>query len=158
MTIEQAIYFKVLLSNGYTEEVLQYVNTSLDTQSTLSDVVLELSYAGNDREKLISILSEYLIEVKNDEIDFDGKLIDMFLAFFRRKYREENMPLDELVTVMHSCAMCYSNLYNVFGNSLWYTMYILDECYEFGERTHFLQMLNDFLDYKKPMRFSDFCS
>ncbi len=158
MTIEQAIYFKVLLSNGYTEEVLQYVNTSLDAQSTLSDVVLELAYAGNDREKLISILSEYLIEVKKDEIDFDGKLIDMFLAFFRRKYREENMPLDELVTVMHSCAMCYSNLYPVFDNSLWYTMYILDECYEFGERTHFLQMLNDFLDYKKPMRFSDFCS
>lgn len=156
MTVEQAIYFKVLLSNGYTEELLQYVNTALEAQSTLSDVVLELAYAGNDREKLISILSEYLIELKNDEIDFDGKLIDMFLAFFRRKYREENMPLDELVTVMHNCAMCYSYLWDAPINSLWYTMYIADECYEWGERTHFLQTLNDFLDYKKPMHFSDF--
>ena len=158
MTVEQAIYFKVLLSNGYTEELLQYVNTALEAQSTLSDVVLELAYAGNDREKLISILSEYLIELKNDEVDFDGKLIDMFLAFFRRKYREENMPIDELVTVMHSCAMCHSNLYPVFDNPLWYTMYILDECYEWGERTQFLQILNYFLDYKKPMGFSNFPS
>ena len=157
MTVEQAIYFKVLLSNGYTEELLQYVNTALEAQSTLSDVVLELAYAGNDREKLISVLSEYLIELKNDAIDFDGKLIDMFLAFFRRKYREENMPLDELVTVMHNCAMCYSNLWDAPNNSLWFTMYVADECYEWGERTHFLQTLNDFLDYKKPMRFSDFC-
>ena len=157
MTVEQAIYFKVLLSNGYTEELLQYVNTALEAQSTLSDVVLELAYAGNDREKLISVLSEYLIELKNDEIDFDGKLIDMFLAFFRRKYREENMPLDELVTVMRNCAMCYSNLWDAPNNSLWFTMYVADECYEWGERTHFIQTLNDFLDYKKPMRFSDFC-
>ena len=156
MTVEQAIYFKVLLSNGYTEELLQYVNTALEAQSTLSDVVLELAYAGNDREKLISILSEFLIELKNDEIDFDGKLIDMFLAFFRRKYREENMPLDELVTVMHNCAMCYSYLWDAPNNSLWFTMYVADECYEWGERTHFLQTLNDFLDYKKPVRFSDF--
>ncbi len=158
MTIEQAIYFKVLICNGYPEELLKHIDTALETQNPLSDIVLEMSFAANDEEKLISLLNELINSVKPEEIDFDGKLIDMFLAFFRRKYREENMPLDELVTVMHSCAMCYSNLYPVFDNSLWYTMYILDECYEWGERTHFLQILNDFLDYKKPMGFSDFPS
>ena len=68
------------------------------------------------------------------------------------------MPLDELVTVMHNCAMSYSNLWDAPINSLWYTMYIADECYEWGERTQFLQILNDFLDYKKPMGFSNFPS
>ena len=67
MTVEQAKYYKVLTSNGYTEELIQYVNTALDTESPLSDVVLELAYAGNDREKLISVLSEYLSDV-SDEI------------------------------------------------------------------------------------------
>ena len=157
MTVEQAKYYKVLTSNGYTEELIQYVNTALDTESPLSDIVLELAYAGNDREKLISVLSEYLSDVSDDEIDFDGKLIDMFLAFFRRKYREENLPLDELVTLMHNCATCYSNLWDAPNNSLWFTMYMLDECYEFGERNHFLQLLNDFLDCKKPLRITDFC-
>ena len=153
MTIEQAIYFKVLICNGYPEELLKYIDTALETQDPLSDIVLEMSFAANDEEKLISLLNEHINSVKPEEIDFDGTLFDMLLAFFKRKYREENMPIDELVYLMYRFSLVYEpwdKWWNAATSRLWHVMYYMQDYYEFGDRNEFLKMLDDFLDNKIP--------
>ncbi|MBR6608693.1 MAG: hypothetical protein IKK99_00580, partial [Oscillospiraceae bacterium] len=60
MTYEYAIYFKILYESGYTDELIQYVNKALDEQDPLSDIIVDLSFAGNNETKILEILNEYI--------------------------------------------------------------------------------------------------
>ena len=67
MTYEDAVYFKLVLLCGYKDELQAYVDKALIEQDPLSDVVLKLSAVGADDKKMLSVLNEYLLQVKDPE-------------------------------------------------------------------------------------------
>lgn len=153
MTIEQAMFFKVMLLNGHPEELFGYIDSALEAQDPISDIVLKLSFAGSDDRSLLHILNEYIETASLADIDFDGALMDMFVAFFRKKYREENMSLEECSCLMHKCALVYApweKMWDTATSELWRVMYYMHDYYEWGVRDEFLKQFNDFLDHKLP--------
>ena len=71
MTYEDAVYFKLVLLCGYKDELQAYVDKALIEQDPLSDVVLKLSAVGADDKKMLSVLNEYLRQIKDSNIDYN---------------------------------------------------------------------------------------
>ncbi len=155
MTFEQAMFFKVMLLNGHPEELLRYIDSALEAQDPISNIVLELSFATSDDRSLLHLLNEYIETASLADIDFDGVLMDMFLSFFRKKYREENMSVDELTYLMYKCALVYApwdKMWDTATSKLWRVMYYMHEYYEFCDKNEFFAMIDAFLDEKTPIR------
>ena len=80
MTYEQAVFFKILLSLGYREELNAFINTAIEAEEPLSDIILELSFAENDLNRQISMLNEYITSA-NTAVDYDGAVFPCCLIF-----------------------------------------------------------------------------
>ena len=96
MTFEYAVYFKLLLLCGYNDELQKYIDNALIEQNPLSDIVLELSTSSSDDKKMLSILNEYLLQIKDTDIDYDKTVFDLVMSFLKIKYFEESMPMAEI--------------------------------------------------------------
>ncbi len=136
MTYEQAAFFEILSSLGYCEELSDFINTALETQDPLSDIILELSFAGNDLNKLVSLLNEY-IRSAGTAIDYDGAVFALFRDFLRKK-RLSGMSVAEASELMHRAALQHPD----YWDSVWYSMYIFADYIEFCSE----QGANDALD------------
>ncbi len=136
MTYEQAQFFKILLSLGYCEELSDFINTALETQDPLSEIILELAFAENDLNTLVSLLSQYISDADTG-IDYDGEVFSMLLEFLRKK-RKAGMSVKEMSTLMYRAAMLHPDCWD----SVWYSMYIFDDYIEFYTE----QKANDALD------------
>ena len=62
MKREDAFYFKHLLLLGFTDGYEEWLNYYLETESPLSDIVLELSVNGSDFKKIVSLLHNFCLE------------------------------------------------------------------------------------------------
>ena len=51
MNREEAFYYEILLTLGYSSEYDEWLNTYLKTEDPLSDIVLDLAWCGADKEK-----------------------------------------------------------------------------------------------------------
>lgn len=125
MTYEYAAFFKLLLLCGYKDDMEQYLDTALEEQDPLSDVVLELSLSGpNDKNKL-SILNEYLRQAKDSDIDYDQTVFKLVMSFLKRKYIEDAMSMKDITDLMHQIAMHTERELN----EPWYTMYSMGDLF-----------------------------
>lgn len=96
MTYECAAYFRLLLLCGYKDELQQYVEKALLEQDPLSDVVLELSLSGSNDKKMLSVLNEYLRQVKDSDIDYDNTVFEQIISFLRKRYYDDAMPIRKI--------------------------------------------------------------
>lgn len=126
MTYEYAVYLKLLLLCGYNEELEKYIDTALIEQDPLSDIVLELSTASSNDKKLLSILNEYLLQVKDTDIDYNETVFDLVIAFLKTKYNEESMPMAEITSLMYKLAV-YTERY---WDEPWHTMYFMGDLWD----------------------------
>lgn len=129
MTYEYAVYFKLLLLCGYTDELEQYLDTALEEQDPLSDIVLELSFTGSDNGKKLLVLNEYILQVQDCDIDYDKSVFNLVMAFLKRKYIEDNMPMKSIVDLMYTIAE-YTERYFY---EPWNTMYLMDDLFSEAE-------------------------
>ncbi len=125
MTYEYAVYFKLLLLCGYTDELERYTDCRLEKQDELSDLILELSTAGSDSKKKLSILNEYLRTTDETEIDYDKTVFELVMAFLRKKYTEDKMPVKDIINLMYQIA-CHTG--RSFDNP-WYTVWIMEDLF-----------------------------
>lgn len=123
MTYEYATYFKLLLLCGYKDELQQYIDNALVEQDPLSDIILDLCTVGADDNKLLSVLNEYLSQIKESDIDFDNTVFDLVMSFLKRKYTDEAMPITYVTELMYKLAV-YSERYL---DEPWQTMYMMDD-------------------------------
>ncbi|MDD6146423.1 MAG: hypothetical protein PUB43_05230 [Oscillospiraceae bacterium] len=133
MTYEYAVYYKLMLLCGYKDELLQYIDKALVDQDPLSDIVLELSTAGSDDKKMLSVLNDYLLQVKDSEIDYDVTVFDYVMSFLKRRYVENAIPMKEIAKLMYRLAVHIER----YCDEPWHTMYFLGELFDEAENGYF---------------------
>lgn len=104
MTYEQAAYCRVMLISGHAEEYDRVIEDLLERQNPLSNVVLELSFCTRDRGKTLSVLNDYLSDVSESVIDYNGSVFRRTLGFLNRLYASGTLPIDEFTECMHRIA------------------------------------------------------
>ncbi len=158
MTYENAAYFKLLLLSGYKDELQEYIDNALIDQDPLSAIVLELSVACNDDNKILSVINEYLRKADDSDIDYDKSVFDLIMSFLKRKYVEDRMSMKNVTTLMYKIAVYTERYYS----EPWQTMYHLGILFSEAEvgyidkadyRRKFEAFINDgvcFCDYPPP--------
>jgi hypothetical protein len=129
MTFEYATYFKLLLLCGYNDELQKYIDIALIEQNPISDIVLELSTSSSDDKKMLSALNEYLLQVKDTDIDYDKTVFELVMSFLKIKYIEESMPMADITRLMYKFAV-YTERY---FDEPWYTMYFMGDLFDDAE-------------------------
>ena len=128
MTYEYAVYFRLLLLNGYPDELQQYIENALVEEDPLSDIVLELAMASDDKE-LLSVLNEYLLPVNDCDIDYDKSVFGLVISFLKRKYVDDAMPMKSIAELMYQIAIQTDR----DSDEPWYTMHILGILFDDAE-------------------------
>ncbi len=100
MTYEQALYFKLLLLIGYQDELEEYIENALVEQNPITEPILSLATALRDSKQMLSALNEYLLDIDSRNIDCDGEVFGMIVAFFRKLYSNGGVPANELCELM----------------------------------------------------------
>ena len=129
MTYEYAVYYKLLLLCGYQDELERYIDDALVDQDPLSNIVLELSATGFDDKKMLSVLNEYLLQVKDSDIDYDGTVFDYVMSFLKRKYAEDAMPMKDITELMYRFAVHTER----YWDEPWSTMYFMGDLFDEAE-------------------------
>lgn len=133
MTCEYAAYYKLLLLCGYKDELQQYIDDALADQNPLSDIVLELSAAGSDDKKMLSVLNEYLLQVNDSDIDYNGTVFDYVMSFLKRRYTDDAMPMKDITELMYRLAVNTDR----YWDEPWHTMYFLGDLFNEAEAGYF---------------------
>lgn len=129
MTYEYAVYFKLLLLCGYQEELQQYIDKALIEQNPVSDIILTLSTAGDNKKIILSVLNEYLFQVKDADIDYNGIVFNLVMSFLQTKYRDNLLPIKSIAELMYRFAL-YTERYI---DEPWSTMYCLSNLFDEAE-------------------------
>ena len=135
MTYEQAVYFRLLLFCGYTEELDTFVDAALEKQDPITDIILNLAFCGSDLLRSLSVLKEYIQQANESEIYYDT-VFQYVLPFLRRKYYDEKMPIDHLIDIMFQIA--YGT--DKYFDEPWRTMYLLSDYYEAAKSGYYYDM------------------
>ena len=127
MTYEQALYYKILIINGFEEEYHKFITEKLQTESPLSDIILELSFCGSDKDRILSALWEYLLDVAKNDID--AEVVGNYLRnFLREKYLNEKYSVADTVSLVYR--FIHSDDYFSWEVN---NMYIVDDYYSLAE-------------------------
>ena len=118
MKREDAFYYEKLLLFGFSDGYDEWLNYCLETESPLSDIVLELSLCDSDVRKTISLLHNFCAEQNFDEAVSHDKL----RLFFKNAYYSNRMSKKEVLSTMHSLAVNVGAPYD-FDIKLWGSMY-----------------------------------
>lgn len=100
LTYEQAMYHKLLLEAGMTDETNATIEQLIEDENPLSDVATELAYAGKDINKLLSALNAYLEFVPIDSIDMNA-VFDQMRTHFFKAYESAPDDLGRLINDMY---------------------------------------------------------
>lgn len=157
MTYEYASYYKLMLLCGYTDELISHVNRALNEQEPISDIILDLGFAGENPKKLLSALNAYLGQIKFSDIDYDGTVFNLVMDFLKRKYVDESMSRKDMTKLMYRFATHTEQyLAGEIMDDPWYTMYFLDDLLYDAEHGYISKQsfecaFDDYLNKKKPI-------
>ena len=122
MKREDAFYYKNLLMLGFSDGYYEWINSYLESESPLSDIVLELSCCVSDVKKTISTLQNYCEEQPFDESAVCNKL----RLFFKEAYYSNRMNKEEISSALYRLALNIGGP-GIFDIDLWGSMYYLDD-------------------------------
>ena len=157
MTIEQAFYFKIMLICGYSDELCQYIENTLNEQTSYEEVIVDLAFCGYNEKQMLSVLESY-IRQKKEKVDFDV-IVDSIFSFLQNKYLDSGTSVEALVKLMYRIGQL-SDL-NEEQTEPWFTMTIFDEFYEDAEKGYvdkdeYLEYLKSFIFERKNYYYNDF--
>ena len=121
---EDSFYYMNLLLLGFFDGYDEWLNYYLETESPLSDIVLELSLCGSDVNKTISLLHNYCAEQNFDKVVSHDKL----RLFFKNAYYSNRMSKEEVLSTMYRLSLNVGDPGD-FDIKLWGSMYYLDYYY-----------------------------
>ena len=126
MTAERACFHKLMLSVGLTESFDRELDTLLEQEDPLSDLVLALSTCGGDRNEQIHILCEYLLNTPPEQIDSDA-VFSLVAGDFLALYEKDPNNLERILGLMHSVSDLSGFAENDPWFSMWELLWIYDE-------------------------------
>ena len=140
MTYEQAVYFKILIICGYFDEYEQFVENSLANENIPCDLVVDLAYCGSNEKHIISVLTEYILQIDDVKIDYDYTVFPLLLNFLHGLYVEQRLTLRELTELMHQIAILSGREWY----EPWKTMYLMEDYLADAEWGIFKKYMKDF--------------
>lgn len=147
MTIEQAFYFKIMLICGYSDELFEYIENTLNEQASYEEVIVDLAFCGYNEKQMLSVLESY-IRQKKEKVDYDV-IIESIFNFLQNKYLDSETSVEALVKLMYKIGQL-SDL-NEERTEPWFTMTIFDEFYEDAEEGYVDK--DEYLEYLKSFIF-----
>ncbi len=120
MTGEEAYYYKILLQYGFTDDYDRWLNTALEGEDPLSNIVLELSLCGSDVEKTLSCLTNYC----KDNLFDDNVVGNKLRLFLKDGYYSGRFTKDEVVSHMYNFAKTDGYPFD-YESSRWRDMYYM---------------------------------
>ncbi len=147
MTVEQAFYFKIMLICGYSDELFEYIENTLNEQTSYEEVIVDLALCGYNEKQMLSVLESY-IRQKKEKVDFDV-IVDSIFSFLQNKYLDSETSVEALVKLMYRIGQL-SDL-NEEQTEPWFTMIIFDEFYEDAEKGYIDK--DEYLEYLKSFIF-----
>lgn len=146
MTIEQAFYFKIMLICGYSDELFEYIENTLNEQTSYEEVIVDLAFCGYNEKQMLSVLEAY-IRQKKEKVNFDV-IIDGIFSFLQNKYLDSETSVEALVKLMYRIGQL-SEL-NMEEEEPWFTMRIFDSLYfdameGYIDKDEYLQNLKAFI-------------
>lgn len=125
MTFEEALYYKLELSVGLTENFDAYLEKSLVEEEPLSDIILDIVSCGSDYNKIISVLNDFVLDASDSETD-NSKYRSLILNDLKELYLSGAKTRKELVEIMNSMAASDDKW---LGDGFWGTMYNMWDYY-----------------------------
>ena len=104
LTVEQAVFYKLLLIHGLTERFDRELDERLEQENPLSDLTLALSTCGGKREEQIHILNEYILNTAPEQIDKDAVFSLTADELWERFEENPDTDLEAFTTLMHEIA------------------------------------------------------
>ncbi len=147
MTVEQASYFKIMLICGYSDELCEYIENTLNEQTSYEEVIVDLAFCGYNEKQMLSVLESY-IRQKKEKVDYDV-IIESIFNFLQNKYLDSETSVESLVKLMYRIGQL-SDL-NEERTEPWFTMTIFDEFYEDAEKGYINK--DEYLEYLKSFIF-----
>ena len=147
MTVEQAFYFKIMLICGYSDELFEYIENTLNEQTSYEEVIVDLAFCGYNEKQMLSVLESY-IRQKKEKVDFDIVVAKIF-SFLQKKYLDSEISVEALVKLM--CRIGELSELNEERTEPWFTMTIFDEFYEDAEEGYIDK--EEYLEYMKSFIF-----
>lgn len=129
MTVEQAFYFKIMLICGYSDELFEYIENTLNEQTSYEEVIVDLAFCGYKEKQMLSVLESY-IRQKKAKVDF-AIVVDNMFGFLQNKYLDSETSVESLVKLMYRIGQL-SEL-NAEEEEPWFSMRIFGELYEDAE-------------------------
>ena len=157
MTIEQAFYYKIMLICGYSDELFEYIENTLNEQTSYEEVIVDLAFCGYNEKQMLSVLESY-IRQKKEIVDYDV-FVDSIFSFLQNKYLDSETSVESLVKLMYRIGQL-SDL-NEERTEPWFTMMIFDTLYEDAEEGYidkdgYLACLKSFIFERKYYYYNDF--
>ncbi len=108
MTPEKALYHKLMLTAGLTDQYEADLLHTLETEYTYSDIILELAYCQSDLNKTISVLHNYTLDKTIDE----NAVFDMVMSDLRNRYNSNSLTISETVNIMFKLSTSLDSSYD----------------------------------------------
>lgn len=127
MNYNEAYYFKILLTNGISEGYDQWLNSYLETEQPLSDIVLNL--CGADANQTITYLHNYSVN-KFDQETVCGLLRE----YLKREYDAKKLSMEEVCALMYRFSITHGDPCDYdFDEDVWGDMFYIDEYYSLAK-------------------------
>lgn len=128
MKREDAYYFKILLSFGFFDGYNQWLDSFLEVEDPLSDIVLELALCRSDANKTISCLHNYCAAQTFDE----KAVCDKLRIFLRDAHYSNRLSKEETASYMYHFALCHGDPADGV-TEFWGDMYYMDDYYSLAK-------------------------
>lgn len=104
LTYEDALFHKLLLEAGVTNEFAPLIDRMLAEEEPLSELALELAYSGADANKQLAALNAFLSRASELSVDMD-EVYAKLIGYFRSRYELAPDDVDALVGAMYRVGM-----------------------------------------------------
>ena len=115
MTNEQIAYMYVLLNCGFRKEFDSWLDDVLEKQSPLSDWALDLSFCTTKKDKMLSVLFNYLLTKKVNQVELSNVLRN----FLWNGYCNGRFDVEQLYSLANDFYHSVLNLLEDFDDSVW---------------------------------------
>lgn len=154
MDTESAYYYYLLLSNSIDEGYDGWLDSYLESEDPLSEIVLNLALCGCDTQRTLAILHTYSMERKFDE----AKVCKLLRQFFLNKLQTQQYTLEQACRLMYQVAKTHEDPRG-FDSNIWGSLYFMEDLYDLTQlglvdQAQFLKALYAYLLDGIPMDYN----
>lgn len=146
-----AYYYKLLLMSSLTDEYLEWLNSTMESEPQLDDITLELAMNISDTNKTISLLNQYCSDKSIDE----DIVLKKLLLYLKNAYNNNTLTKEKVSHCMYRFAIDH-DFFHKTSSKVWSDMYSIDDYYSLASMgviawENFDKAFNAFLNEGTPI-------